>query len=87
MEVFEFSPFSSLQVHFQLFLIPDERSLFVGSFGYFLDRIGSYYSSSSNEFVFRPIPPENVSGSMSGVWVEVFRVRDPKIERFMINTE
>ena len=86
-EVFEFSPFSSLQVYFQWFLIPDERSLFVGSFGYFLDRFGSYYSFFFNEFVFRFIFSENVSGSMSGVWVEVFGVRDSKIERFMINTE
>uniref|UniRef100_A0A9I9EGH9 Uncharacterized protein n=1 Tax=Cucumis melo TaxID=3656 RepID=A0A9I9EGH9_CUCME len=47
----------------------------------------SHHSSPSNELASRPIPPENVSGSMPGVWVEVLGARDPKIERLMTNTE
>uniref|UniRef100_A0A9I9E3V0 Uncharacterized protein n=1 Tax=Cucumis melo TaxID=3656 RepID=A0A9I9E3V0_CUCME len=55
--------------------------------GHLLDRFGSHHSSPSNELASRPIPPENVSGGMPGLWVEVLGARAPKIERLMTNTE
>ena len=73
--------------NFQWFLTPDERSAPVGSIGHRLDRFGSHLCSPSKELASRPIPWENVSGSMPEVWVEVLGVRSPKIERLMINTE
>uniref|UniRef100_A0A9I9E2Y9 Uncharacterized protein n=1 Tax=Cucumis melo TaxID=3656 RepID=A0A9I9E2Y9_CUCME len=72
---------------FQWFLTPDECSPLVGSIGHLLDRFESHHSSPSNELASRPIPWENVSGSMPGVWVEVLGVRASKIERLMTNRE
>ncbi|KAA0062407.1 uncharacterized protein E5676_scaffold313G001830 [Cucumis melo var. makuwa] len=51
LKVLELSPFPSLQVHFQWFLTPDERSPFVESISHLLDRYGSHHSSPSNELV------------------------------------
>ena len=52
LEVLELSPFPSLQVHFQWFLTPDERSTLDGSIGHLLDRFGSHLISPSNELAF-----------------------------------
>ncbi|KAA0062674.1 uncharacterized protein E6C27_scaffold79G001940 [Cucumis melo var. makuwa] len=87
LKVLELSSFLSLQVHFQCFLTPNECSPLVRSIGHLLDRFGLRHSSPSNELASRPIPLENVSGSMPGVWVQVLGARAPKIERLITNTE